>query len=121
MAGIVYLMAWVVMNDEAKHIDDQTGLLRMTRPKRAATPSAEEPKAAPRHGRRARPLGEPITNRWASRPGRPQSARPLPGRAKPVVPTKPPVTTPMPAPAREAEEEIIHPLWQGRRRPGQRR
>ncbi|HEV2676390.1 MAG TPA: hypothetical protein VGV37_17825 [Aliidongia sp.] len=97
LAGVVYLTFWMVQNDGAQRIEDQKGVLRMMAPATAAAVPEEDPKLAKRRGAFARPGGAKPTTRG------PQTVR----RLKTGAPDEDAAT--------DIEEEIIHPLWQGRR------
>ncbi len=102
LIGIGLLIMWMIQNDDAVRIEDQKGLFRMLVPK---DPSGATAKAAPDD---ARPQGRRPS------PGRPPSQHPL--FAQNQQPPRPaPSRQPERPKAPDEEEEIIHPLWQGRR------
>lgn len=93
LLGIAYLIRWMIQNDNASRIEDQKGWFSMTVPKDPTVVPASGPGMAKQRDHHARSIAAP---------------RPAPGR--------PPVRQPrgeVPGPG--VEEEIIHPLWQGRR------
>jgi hypothetical protein len=102
LMGIAYLMVWMVQNDDVSRIEEQKGLFRMTVPKDSAAISMERPEAPRRRGPFVRPAGPKLPDRSPVR----SSSLKVEKEEETVAP--------------EAEEEIVHPLWQRPRRPRQR-
>ena len=118
LLALIYVLYWMIQNDSAGRIEDQSGLLQMTIPKGTANRDATAPQ--PVAGRAGLRSGAPRQDTKAP-PFRGRSALAGPSPRQAPLSRATPGERGLPSADPSDEEEIIHPLWRGRRPPGPRR